>query len=549
MGSQWHWRWRWFAGHIEIHHGTAVLIKICLHHPCLTGVGRADSQLRVLDSEKLLVPIMHVCENRFPKFRTKWCFLFTAPDTQIWNKPPEVIYVQFETAKTWRIEGLLRDNVFPVAAQRKPWFLDRGRKSPRLRITCLQFPLAPGFAITAHVAQGQTLRDGVIADFNISTVASVFTTYVAATRVTGREKLLIMRPFPAGPFQKGNSIGRELLLRVWRGDRVDWESLRAKYLEERTCGECAENKGKTAYTVGQWKRGDTDRVCRECIARHRDAGEPYQCNVCRFWFSEEAFPTKHRRNESTCYRVCCACEVQKPCHRCKVKKPMTEYTASAWKARHIESRTTLRRREILQEVRAEVESMVRGRSAQPQQHKSSSPHQTQQQPVTDMREKEPKPNMTQLRPGLAGTRGPPSANDRKRKSPSDGSVTRSNETSADAAEEMRCSPKPPRVKDKRYRVQHSDNPRAAPATTSVKYQCPYCQASAESTIKNGKVHVAGHCGKQFRVSNGRVVRRHTHSCPQCGTKVQSACVRGQIKCSHKKPNGKACPTKRWRVKG
>ena len=75
-----------------------------------------------------------------------------------------------------------------------------------------------------------------------------------------------------------------------------------------------------------------------CTARHRDAGEPYQCNVCRFWFSEEAFPTKHRRNESTCYRVCSACEVQKPCHRCKVKKPVTEYTASAWKARNMERR-------------------------------------------------------------------------------------------------------------------------------------------------------------------------------------------------------------------
>ena len=126
-----------------------------------------------------------------------------APDTQIWNKLPDVIYVQFETAKTWRIEGLLHDNVFPVTAQRKPWFLDRGRKKPRLRITRRQFPLAPGFAITAHVAQGQTLRDGVIADFNISSVASVFTTYVAATRVTGRDKLLIMRPFPLSPFQKG----------------------------------------------------------------------------------------------------------------------------------------------------------------------------------------------------------------------------------------------------------------------------------------------------------------------------------------------------------
>ena len=414
----------------------------------------------------------------------------TAPDTKIWNKLPEVIYVQFETATTWRIEGLLHDNVFPILAQRKPWFLDRGRKNPRLRITRLQFPLAPSFAITAHVAQGQTLRDGVIADFNIGPAASVFTTYVAATRVTGRDKLLIMRPFPAEPFQKGNSVGRELLLRVWRGDRVDWEALRAKYLEERMCSECGENKGKAVFTVGQWKRGDAERVCRECAARHRDAGEPYQCNVCRFWFSQEAFATKHRRNESTCYRVCCACEVQKPCHRCKVKKPMTEYTASAWKARHTERRickactkkgnwtcaschralvhmgfsawlrhrpsgqdgtqicdecyrakrwtcitaqgrrrlqkrrTTLRRREILQEVRAEVESMVRARRT-----------------VTGM-EKESKPNMTQFQLCSIETNTSENANNRKRKSPAAGSETRSNGTSADATKEMLCVPKP-----------------------------------------------------------------------------------------------------------
>ena len=59
----------------------------------------------------------------------------TAPGTQIWNTLPEVIYVQFETSKTWRIEGLRHDNVYPVAPQRKPWFLDRGRKNPRLRIS------------------------------------------------------------------------------------------------------------------------------------------------------------------------------------------------------------------------------------------------------------------------------------------------------------------------------------------------------------------------------------------------------------------------------
>ena len=93
-----------------------------------------------------------------------------------------------------------------------------------------------------------------------------------------------------------------------------------------------------AYTVGQWNRLDAPRVCRECTARHRDAGEPYQCSVCRLWFSEEAFPTKHRRNANSFYRVCHACEVRKPCYKCNIKKAECEYTASAWKSRHADRR-------------------------------------------------------------------------------------------------------------------------------------------------------------------------------------------------------------------
>ena len=125
----------------------------------------------------------------------------TAPTGEIWNKLPTVIYVQFETAQTWCIEGMPDANVYPVPPTRKPWFLDRHRKTPQLQVTRVQFPLAPGFAITAHIAQGQTLHEGVIADFNISDSGNPFTTYVAATRVTGRDKLLILRPFPAKPFQ------------------------------------------------------------------------------------------------------------------------------------------------------------------------------------------------------------------------------------------------------------------------------------------------------------------------------------------------------------
>ena len=351
----------------------------------------------------------------------------------------------------WR--GCCTTTFSPVTALRRQWFLDRGRKNPRLRITRLQFPLAPGFAITAHVAQGQTLRDGVIADFNISSVASVFTTYVAATRVTGRDKLLIMRPFPASPFQKGNSIGREVLLEVWRGDRVDWEALRANYLEERLCGECGENKSKAAFTVGQWKRMDADR-CRECTARHRDAGEPYQCNVCRFWFSEEAFWTEHRRNTSSFYRVCSACETQKLCHRCNVRKLVTEFTASAWKARNANHWTCAICHLSLAQISRPPSK--KGEATMPN-HRRSPEFQCQGMThrIASVRSSKiamTPPKLRQRRTGLGPSQG---------------------ETGKDAPNGCRNT-----------------------NVSWTEYICPYCQTSVQSTVRNGNVQVAGHCSSQ-----------------------------------------------------
>ena len=547
-----------------------------------------------------------------------------APHAHIWNKLPDVIYVQFDTAAKWRIDGLLRDNVYPVTAQRKPWFLDRGRKSPRLRITRLQFPLAPGFAITAHVAQGQTLRDGVIADFNISNVASVFTTYVAATRVTGRDKLLIMRPFPASPFQKGNSIGRELLLRVWRGDQVDWEALRAKYLEERLCGECGENKGKAAFTVGQWNRRDGPRACRECTARHRDAGEPYQCSICRLWFSEEAFPMKQRRNANSFYRVCHACELRKPCYICHIKKAESEYSASAWRSRHAdrrvctacantkkakgywtcaacqrsvsqlnftmwccrrpsgrdgtqvcdecyrahalkriaerargrlrECRRQLRRRAIMDEVRREISAMVRARGRQPQHREADVPSHSHPQTVTSRKKFQPslasrsQTADSRKRPRNDTTDEPP----KKRRAPLQrsgslgvvpGRAKIEYHKLVAQEQEQKQSIIPPGERSQGH--EQVLGPQNGQATERTEYECPYCQEKTYSSVWTGKVHARGHCGKEFRVRNGVVVRAFTHACPKCGTEVQSAKAAGKIQSKHKTPKGKTCGTTAW----
>ena len=218
-----------------------------------------------------------------------------APEGVVCNELPAVVYVKFETATSWQIPGMPDSNVYPVAPCRRVWYLDRQRQSPKLRVSRTQFPLAPQF--TAHVAQGQTIKEGVMTDLCIGPMGNPFTVYVAITRVQGRGKLLIFRPFDAAPFQKGIGLGRDLLLRHLRGDAINWQALLVKYCEERVCSTCAERKQSTAFTPGQWKRSDTDRVCRECTKHYADAGTPWQCNVCKLWHVETNLPEKHRQRQ------------------------------------------------------------------------------------------------------------------------------------------------------------------------------------------------------------------------------------------------------------
>ena len=254
---------------------------------------------------------------------------------QTWNELPACILVRFKTKTTWRVQGIDEDNVFPVAPQKKPWYLDKGRKRPVLRVTRKQFPLAPGFATTAHAAQGQTCKEGVIMDMHIGEAGDPLTAYIALTRVQDRHGLFVHRPFPAAPFQRGAKVGRELLLRFWGGERLDWSALRAKYRDERECKECSEAKPMSAFTAGRWKRADAGRVCKECIRRHVEAQQPWQCMACTAWKQEDAFMAKHARPQATFYRICTTCEQTQVCSVCKTRKDEKKFSAATWKrARH-----------------------------------------------------------------------------------------------------------------------------------------------------------------------------------------------------------------------
>ena len=161
---------------------------------------------------------------------------------RILRKLPKVVYVQFKDEDgepcKWKLPGIDRPGVYPIVPVRRYWYLDKGRKYPVLKIRRRQLPLTPAFAMTAHAAQGQTFKNGVIVDLNIGGSSSTMSSYVALTRVERRDDLLIYRPFPLELFNKGQKPGMELLLRVWRGEDINWKAIEEEFMPSKVCPEC-----------------------------------------------------------------------------------------------------------------------------------------------------------------------------------------------------------------------------------------------------------------------------------------------------------------------
>ena len=514
----------------------------------------------------------------------------------LWNRLPEVVYIQFQTATTWHISGMPDANVYPVAPCKRVWLLDRQKKYPQLRVWRTQFPLAPAFAITAHVAQGQTIVEGVITDLNIGLGGNPFTAYVAFTRVPGRQNLLLFRPFDAKPFQRGIGVGRTLLLRHLRGEKIDWTALLNKYCEERQSCVCQQRKQKGAFTVGQWKRDEADRVCRECGRRYADAGAPWQCCICKVWHAEANFPPKYHRPQCTFYRVCQTCEERKPCVRCAVRKPEAAFGPAAWKARNVDRRicrecarkerglwqcTTCNMRKEL----AQFSAWVAKRAAGQDGHQICNGCNTLRvacryagrtnHRLARLRARAEQGRLRAVLPALpsdATARG--SDLDRRRR------LVASPEVCSHLARARKLLAEEHRrglVAEVRAQIaslatsalafpQTQKGSQTPPAHTTAKpaptspgtvalegkpsytYVCPFCARQTQSSIHTGQIDHRQVCGNQFRVSDGLVQgRKHAHACPKCGTVVFSTKEVGRLQVQHTQPNGKPCRCCSWTV--
>ena len=139
--------------------------------------------------------------------------------------------------------------------------------------------MALALACTAHAAQGKTLP-AVIADLALGRGVSSIASYVAITRVTHRQGLLIFRPFDVKPFQEGVPEGTALLLRNLRGEDIDWKRIEDNYIPEKNCGLCNKVRDNQQFTKWEFKHRDTISICIECMAAFKDDCDNWDHHFC-----------------------------------------------------------------------------------------------------------------------------------------------------------------------------------------------------------------------------------------------------------------------------
>ena len=245
---------------------------------------------------------------------------------RILGKLPKAVFLKFEGVD-WTLPGLTEKGLYPISPKKASWFLDKNRKHPVLRISRQQIPLAPAFAITSHAAQGQTLAAAIV-DLQIGRGTSPISSYVAITRVKTRSDLLIYRAFDRHLFTNGGPEGPELLLKTLRGEYVDWKAIEDKHTPSAMCCLCGFLRFKQDFAPSQWRRQDQYRGCRQCVEKKSEAGTPYECMMCHFWKSADAF----RNDDLKCWvhRICMDCNEKRVCLACGMPKAMDEFTAAEW---------------------------------------------------------------------------------------------------------------------------------------------------------------------------------------------------------------------------
>jgi len=270
---------------------------------------------------------------------------------RVLKKVPKVVFIKFYEGVNeegenqecaWTLPGLERQpGVYPIVPKKSSWYLDKGRKHPVLKISRTQLPLAPAFAMTAHAAQGQTLKKGAIVDLRLGKGTKAIASYVALTRVKSRHDLLIYRPFDFEPFKQGQQRGPELLLQHLRGEEIDWKTIEDELMPRGQCTGCGFVLYKHEYAPQEWSKKSKRYYCKKCVRKKEEAGTPWECSFCGLWKANGAFSPEQRSKYKIHTRVCLNCVERRRCRGvCGACLPRENFTAEEWRRAHQPSSTS-----------------------------------------------------------------------------------------------------------------------------------------------------------------------------------------------------------------
>ena len=159
---------------------------------------------------------------------------------------------------------------------------------------------------------------------------SPMSSYVAFTRVSKKEDLLIFRPFDRKLFNQGNQEGPDLLLRVLRGEVIDWEAIEAKHMPSYMCCGCETKQFKFEFSEQQLQRREGQRFCKPCEKILSCNGDRKQCCKCDEWKTEDRFEAKMWRPHFCKKRCCLQCAEVRECSGCGENKPKELFDDPEW---------------------------------------------------------------------------------------------------------------------------------------------------------------------------------------------------------------------------
>ena len=234
---------------------------------------------------------------------------------------PLVVWLESDDELKIQHPAALKKNWFPMRPITNSWSLDA---NAYVEIARKGFAAVPDFASTIHVATGRSLK-AVIPDLGgvaePASFSAMMRGYIALSRATDANGVLIARPFSPTLFALGPQPFATLLLETLQGKIPEqklpelWataaatvrDSTKSKRLMDKkwTCGVCDESKTGREFIEGMTNPDVEDSKWPNLILERVLAPGPF--------------------------RRCSACDQKRRCSECNLEKPKKDFSDRSWK--------------------------------------------------------------------------------------------------------------------------------------------------------------------------------------------------------------------------